>query len=226
MAENQEEKKPKSTGKKVVNIVLTVLLLFILAAAATALIHVKTSKDPTIFGYGVFTVASGSMVPVLEKGDVIIVKKVSPEDLERGDIITFHGRGEKEGKIITHRIISDGVETDGYITTQGDANTAADTPITAEDVIGRVVRKSAFFAGIHSLFVSKVGFALVVVVPLVILLIYQFANFIRACKMDKDGNVKGEETEVSQEEKDKQLIEEYLKRQKRIREAEEKEKKK
>ena len=53
----------------------------------------------------------------------------------------------------------------------------------------------------------------------------QVVNFVRACKMDKDGNVKGEEApEVSKEEQDRRLIEEYLKRQKRLRDAEKKKK--
>jgi len=227
MAENQEKKKPTSTGKKVTTIILAVLLVVVLVAGVFAIVHVKTSKDPTIFGYGIFTVASGSMTPALKVGDVIFVKKVSSADeLEKGDVITFHGRGEKEGKIVTHRIVSEGVEEDGYITTCGDANNGAtDTPITLDDVIGKVIRKSVVFSSLHTLFASKVGFALLVVIPLVIMLIYQFVNFVRACKMDKDGNVKGEEPEETQEEKDRKLVEEYLKRQKRIKDAEKKNKK-
>jgi len=226
MAEESKEKKPL-TRKKVVSVVLTILLVIVIVAAVIAVVHIKTAKDPSIFGYGVYTVVSGSMTPTLKVGDVIFVKKVTDSaELGKGDIITFRGQGKLSGKVVTHRIVSDGVEANGKITTCGDANYGLqDDPITMDDVIGKMVRKSVVFSALHRAFTSKVGFALIVVVPLSVLLIFQFVNFIRACKMDKDGNVKGEESEQSQEEKDRQLIEEYLKRQKRIRDAEQKKKK-
>ena len=224
MAEESKEKKPIS-AKRVVSIVLTVLFVVIIVATVIALVHIKTAKD--LFGYGVYTVVSGSMTPTLRVGDVIFVKKVTdPAELAKGDIITFRGQGKLAGKVVTHRIVSDGVEADGKITTCGDANYGLqDDPITMDDVIGKMIRKATVFSALHRAFTSKVGFALIVVVPLMILLIIQFVNVVRACKMDKDGNVKGEDTEPSQEEKDRQLIEEYLKRQKRIRDAEQKKKK-
>ncbi|MBQ9370514.1 MAG: signal peptidase I [Clostridia bacterium] len=226
MAEDRKEKKPIS-AKRVVSIVLTVLFVVIIVATVIALVHIKTAKDPSLFGYGVYTVVSGSMTPTLRVGDVIFVKKVTdPAELAKGDIITFRGQGKLAGKVVTHRIVSDGVEADGKITTCGDANYGLqDDPITMDDVIGKMIRKATVFSALHRAFTSKVGFALIVIVPLMILLIIQFVNFVRACKMDKDGHVKEEDTEPSQEEKDRQLIEEYLKRQKRIRDAENKKKK-
>ena len=224
MAEELEEKKPRSRKKRVVTIVLTVLLVLIILAGVGIVVHIKTAKDPSIFGYGIYTVVSGSMTPTLKVGDVILVKKAeSPADLQKGDIITFRGQGKLSGKVVTHRIVSDGVEADGSIVTCGDANYGLqDDPITFDDVIGKMVHKSNFLYVLHAAFTSKVGFALIVFVPLLILLIYQFVNFVRACKMDKDGKVKGEkDAELSQEEIDQKLIEEYLKRQKRIKDAEE-----
>ena len=206
---------------------MTVLLVVVLILGVAAIVHIKTAQDPSIFGYGIYTVISGSMEPTLNVGDVILVKKVSdPASLNKEDIITFRGRGKLEGKVVTHRIVSEGVEANGFITTCGDANYGInDDPIVFEDVIGKMVRKLSFLQFLHSLFKSKVGFAVIIFIPLLVLLIFQVVNFVRACKMDKDGNVKGEEPAETEEEEKRKLIEEYLKRQKRIKDAENKKKK-
>lgn len=56
-----------------------------------------------LFGFKAFRIASGIMVPTLDIGDVIISKKVSEENIKKGDIITFL---ESEGNAynVTHRI--------------------------------------------------------------------------------------------------------------------------
>ena len=217
MSKEQATKKPQSKAKKILSAILTVILVLLVIGGIALVVHVKTAKDPSIFGYSVYTVATGSMTPALRVGDVILVKKVTdPKELQKDDIITFYGQGKQSGKIITHRIISEGVESDGTIHTCGDANYGlADDPIGFEHVIGKMVKKSGALYFLHSAFSSKIGFVLIVFLPLLVLLIIQVVNFARACKMDKDGKVKGEEVpEESEEEKDRKLIEEYLRRQK------------
>lgn len=217
MSKEQATKKPQSKVKKILSAVLTAILVLLVIGGVALVIHVKTAKDPSVFGYSVYTVATGSMTPALRVGDVILVKKVTdPKELQKDDIITFYGQGKQSGKIITHRIISEGVESDGTIRTCGDANYGlADDPIGFEHVIGKMVKKSGALYFLHSAFSSKIGFVLIVFLPLLVLLIIQVVNFARACKMDKDGKIKGEESpEESEEEKDRKLIEEYLRRQK------------
>ena len=202
--------------------IVTVILVAAVILTVVLFIRIKTSKRPSVFGYGIYTVISGSMVPTLQIGDVIIVKDVKkPEDLKKGDVITFYGKeGDLAGKIVTHRIVSDGVE-DGKITTCGDANHGiADAPIEFQDVIGKYVRKSAIVTLAYSMFKSKSGFAAVVFIPLVILLVVQVMNFVKACKMDDKAPVEKEKTEeeIIKEREDeirKKAIEEFLAYQKR-----------
>ena len=111
----------------------------------------KVIKDIIIVGVGVlviliglqvafgtqnpfYVVASGSMIPVLQVYDVLIVQGHEPfEDIEVGDIIVFN-RPSDHNRVIVHRvasIISDDPKT---IRTQGDANPGSipgtDFPIT------------------------------------------------------------------------------------------------
>lgn len=137
----------KNNGKrvkvgKIVNvlnlIVKTILNLIyaVLAIIAIVLIYniiqVSVLNKPymNIFGYSFFQVKTGSMSGTIEIGDIIVVKLT--KEVSETDIITY----EKEQMLITHRIIE---KQGNSIITKGDANNAADDPITTDEVVGKVV---------------------------------------------------------------------------------------
>ena len=76
-------------------------------------------------------VISRSMYPVLNRGDLILVKGVTPEEIEVGTVVVFH---HQDG-LSVHRVVRIRGES---ITTRGDANTKEDNPITYDDIVGRV----------------------------------------------------------------------------------------
>ncbi|MFQ5782433.1 MAG: signal peptidase I [Nitrosopumilus sp.] len=89
-----------------------------------------------------YVVASGSMIPVLEIYDVLIVQGHEPfEDIEIGDIIVFN-RPSDHNRVIVHRVASILNDDPKTIRTKGDANPASipgtDFPITEEEYIGKV----------------------------------------------------------------------------------------
>ncbi|MGB4303480.1 MAG: signal peptidase I [Syntrophomonadaceae bacterium] len=94
------------------------------------------------FCAGVFSVfpsviVSGSMLPVIKVGDVIIVQKVPPEQVQTGDIIQF----KAENIRVAHRVIDIKEENkQRVLITKGDNNQSADTdPVLPEQVIGKVI---------------------------------------------------------------------------------------
>ena len=89
-----------------------------------------------------YVVASGSMIPVLEVYDVLIVQGHEPfEDIDVGDIIVFN-RPSDHDRVIVHRVASILDDNPKTIRTKGDANPASipgtDFPITEEEYIGKV----------------------------------------------------------------------------------------
>ena len=89
-----------------------------------------------------YVVASGSMIPVLEVYDVIIIQGHIPfEEIEIGNIIVFN-RPSDHDRVIVHRVVSIIDDDPKTIRTQGDANPASipgtDFPITEEEYIGKV----------------------------------------------------------------------------------------
>jgi len=87
-------------------------------------------------------VASGSMSPALEVGDLIIVKGVQPEEIKIGDIIVFDPPREGIGRTV-HRV-KDIESANGNLTfkTKGDANDIEDLyMVYPENIHGRLLNK-------------------------------------------------------------------------------------
>lgn len=108
------------------------ILTFIVGIVIYSFISTQIlKKDYTnIFGYTYYSVATGSMKPVISPNDLIFVKIT--KNVSKGDIITF----KDSGSIVTHRLID--INDNKYIT-KGDANNTSDTGINKSDIIGKVV---------------------------------------------------------------------------------------
>ena len=89
-----------------------------------------------------YVVVSGSMIPVLQVYDIIVIQGHDTfEEVEIGDIIVFD-RPSDHNREIVHRVVSITNEDPRTIRTQGDANPGSipgtDFPITEEEYIGKV----------------------------------------------------------------------------------------
>ncbi|WP_166134751.1 signal peptidase I [Nocardioides ochotonae] len=112
-------------------------LLCSLAATALAVVLVLV---PLVTHSVPLTVLTGSMAPVHDPGDIVVVRPAPAGDLRVGDVITFE-TAEAERRLITHRIEATGVDAAGEPTfvTRGDANQVSDAePVPAAQVRGRV----------------------------------------------------------------------------------------
>lgn len=79
------------------------------------------------------TITSSSMWPELKRGDLVLIRSVSPEEVEPGMIVAFVD--EVGGGFIIHRV----VEVQGQrIITKGDANEQEDPPVETDTVVGAV----------------------------------------------------------------------------------------
>jgi len=106
-------------------------ILFIICVAGAIyaiprlLTYTMGTSNPTL------VVISRSMYPVLNRGDLILVKSTTLEEIDIGTVIVFH---HKDG-LTVHRVVR---MNGDIITTKGDANPTEDNPITYADVVGRV----------------------------------------------------------------------------------------
>lgn len=102
-----------------------------------ALAIILTILVSGIFHYQLIAIGSDSMKPLYARGDSVIFEKVNASKIIKDDILVF----SREGKIITHRVVSIAQRNNTlYFTTRGDNNEKPDAFETSSDqVLGRVV---------------------------------------------------------------------------------------
>jgi signal peptidase len=115
-----------------------------------------------------YVVASGSMIPVLQVYDVLIVQGHEPfEDIKVGDIIVFN-RPSGHDRVIVHRVASIIDDEPKTIRTKGDANPASipgtDFPITKEEYIGKVAYVIPQIGYVTQLLKPPINYIIIVIV--------------------------------------------------------------
>jgi len=121
---------------KIISYILNVLLaimMIVIIVGTYYMYQVKIQKKDyaNLWGYSLFEVGTGSMLPTIEIGDVVITKIT--KDVEENDIIVYI----EDDDIITHRLIEKNEER---LITRGDANNSEDKPIEENMIIGKVVK--------------------------------------------------------------------------------------
>ncbi|VEU83327.1 signal peptidase I [Acholeplasma hippikon] len=176
-----EQVKKQPTGVKVAKIIFNVLFYLIIATLLLYSVIVIASRGnenniPNIFGNGFLAVKSESMEGTnpdsFSKNDLIFVKilKESEKEFQVGQVVTFKDPA-KRGELNTHRI----VEIIGnYYRTQGDNTNEPDFYLLeAEDIVAVYTGKAKGLGGFVLFIQSQTGFALLVLLPIFLVLVYQ-----------------------------------------------------
>jgi signal peptidase len=117
-------------------------------------------------GGRVMIVASGSMSPFLNMGDIIILSGTSPESVKVGDLITFDVAPRLQQQYgypptVTHRVISIiAEENELYFQTKGDATAADPFTVPASDLVGIYAWKIPYVGLIFMFMQTIYGMAL------------------------------------------------------------------
>lgn len=162
----------------------------------------RFSGDRSVFGYRVYTVATGSMEGVYDINDVIAVKDCDTNKLKVGDDIAYRGtRGGFEGLLVTHRIIKIEDSSDGgkLFFTQGVKSTVADPSITASQIVGKVEGKVPVITTLNHVVRSQIGFFFCVFCPMVLVIVLEVLQTITDIKIE---NHELEEVKKEKEESD------------------------
>lgn len=182
-------KKKRSVLKKISNVIL-VIVIFILAAVIALTVFTRiTGNTPSLFGYSILRVSTGSMEPELKVGDVILTKEVDDvNSLAVGDVITYKGTiGEYADMLITHQIVKAPYEENGttYVVTKGIANDIEDQPVPADRIISKLVCKIPFLDALYGFFLTPWG--LLSAVALIILAFAgEFWNIYKLSRSEKE----------------------------------------
>ena len=161
----------------IVSVMSYALFVFLMLLGGTLLLYLADIKiraakgDYTAPVFNAYVVLSGSMLPQIKVKDIVVTKKISEDRLDIGDIITFISPDPRFGGIsITHRIVDKYYDdSNGMYTyrTKGDANNITDTsPITNDDILGKVILRIPKLGYIQDILASKGGLIVLVLIPL------------------------------------------------------------
>ncbi len=186
-------------------IILAVILVTIFGAK-------MQGKVPRLFGNSVMHIVTGSMEPELMVGDYILIRDCAPEDIKKGDIISFYSEDPAiYGLPNTHRVAEDPIITENGIefVTRGDANAANDSYRVKEDaLIGKYVCVLTGLNAIARLVDGNAVFIILIVLQTAILAIFIFSLFRKGD--DEDGRAISEITKEEEEKLKSEAIAEYL----------------
>lgn len=185
--------------RTIANTLYYILFVIVILILLVVLIQRISNNNISLFGFRIFNIVSGSMMPDYEIGDILISKSIEPSEIKIGDDVVYLGKKSGfQGKIVTHRVIEKTEENGKYtFKTKGTANEEADPSITEEQVYGKIIYK------VHSLsFISKVinniyAFYFFIFVPLSIIIIKKITDIVYYIKHKDD-----EEDEEEQEKED------------------------
>lgn len=184
--EEDKSIKIRKIGKKVIKYVsYSFLLLLMLIAscliffAVTTKIYKSNGKNPP---FGLYTIVSQSMETEIMTYDVVFIRKIDPEKLKVDDIITFYSSNPFFGNTpITHRIYEIIPGEELMFRTKGDANEIPDEDLVITDnILGKVCFKFSGLGKVQFFLASKGGILVAVLIPAVIIIIYDIYKITKA----------------------------------------------
>lgn len=175
---------------KTIKVISTILIILVIGVIITQRVF---NNNVSVFGYRIFTIATGSMEPEYKVLDIIVVRKVETESIKIGDDVVYMGKeGDFNDKIITHRVTNIIKENDTIqFETKGTANPTVDPLIKEDQIFGRVMFKSTILSFINKIINHPIGFYVLIVLPVALLIFFEIVDRMK-------------EKEVSEEEDEKE----------------------
>lgn len=171
---------------------LTVVIFVVCLGALLTVIMATRDGVPMLGNVGIMNVATESMVPTYNVGDLLLIKKTNTADLKKGDVITFYSTDPTiYGQPNTHRI--DSIDDSGnqrVFYTKGDNNPAVDEYSVMESaVVGKVERKIPVIGKAFKLMQeNKPLFFVLIILPLIVIVVFDIRNVFQKAKEVNEDN--------------------------------------
>lgn len=185
MKEETNTKKIFSIITTIIKIICIIALILLIAVLA---LQRFSNNEIAVGGFRIFNVATGSMVPKYNVGDVLIIKEVDTNKLEVGDDITYLGEvGTFKDRVVTHQIVRIEETVGGRIFyTKGIANDTEDPQITADQIYGKVIYKCVLISLLTKLMNNLTAFYIIIFIPFALLIFLQIKDYLADKKEDNN----------------------------------------
>lgn len=184
----KKNKTVRKTFKILWDIIVKLVTLLIVLISLIIIVQKVTNNKESFFGYRIFRVQTGSMIPKYQIGDVILVKKQDVDKIKVGDDVTYLGESSSvKAILITHRVI-DIQEVDGKkeFHTQGIANNLEDPVVHGNQINGVVQFKMPILTLLCKLLNNKYIFYFGAVLPLTLYIFFRVLEANYDKKVERD----------------------------------------
>ncbi len=183
-----EKIKNNKVLKLIYNVAYTILVIITLLILIAVLLQRVSNNTISLGGFRIFNVATGSMIPKYQVGDILISKTINPSDVKVGDDIVYTGmKGDFAGKIITHQVIQiEPNEGNLVFHTKGIANDTEDPTIEGNQILGKVLYRTIVLSYISKIINNLYSFYFVIFIPIALLLFIEIRRTINSFREDKD----------------------------------------
>lgn len=187
--------KKSSFGKTLTGLGYAVCIFLAIVFIINLTMIIKSYKYPDqvpdFMGYKPFIVLSGSMEPAILAGDLIVTKRIVPEGVKVGDVISFRVENDI---VVSHRVTE--IQNEGGLAflTKGDANTGMDaTKVLPDKIEGIYIWRGAGLGKFALFLQTPIGMLLFVVTPLCLFIIY---DIVARNRRNKDKSTREAELEA------------------------------
>lgn len=204
-----EEKKKIKKSSIILYALISIFAFLTVYISIQVIVGNANNRPPRVFGLSVAYVPTGSMEPVIHKGDYVMFGATSFDDVKEDDIIVYYNPTEK--KCIIHRvnkIVTTGDEK--YLVAKGDANVAIDNiHITKDLLIGKYIGKVDFLK-VFSGGVNNFIIYIIIVLLVIVFLVLQIISILIKAKKEKLIEERENEKNLLREEMKNEILREEL----------------
>lgn len=193
MLKNVEKIKENKKLKLIGDIAYVLLFIIVVLMLVVVILQRASNNSISIGGYRMFSVATGSMIPVYNVGDVLVAKEVKPDEIKIDDDIVYKwAKGSFKDKVVTHRVISIEKEEDNNykIITKGVANTEQDPEIDQTQVYGKVIYKIKSLSFLGKMMKNMYVFYFAIFIPAALIIYKIFKNLLVSDDDEEDNDGK------------------------------------
>lgn len=171
---NNTKNKRKSIFKKILSFFETILTILVILICLVIIIQRVSNNEKSLFGYRLFKIETGSMIPKYQINDVLLVKEVDVNKIKIGDDLVYIGtEGQTEGKVVTHQVV--GIENNENkleFYTKGLANATVDPVVFEEQILGIVQTKVYTLTFITNALLNIYTLYFLIILPIILHLFF------------------------------------------------------
>ena len=182
----------KKIGKVLIDIVIT-LWFFVAVFVSVCLLSYNDYKTTVLGNNTLIIVDNDELEPNFNEGDLVIVKRNSDKNINKGDKVFYYNSSKTSSIFILTGEVNDKETVSNFETTY----TINEEKVSGEYVIGKFDTAKTFkgLGIVLGILTSKWGFLFLIILPTLFAVVYEIMMIIAAIKENKKADEKDTDSE-------------------------------